>query len=89
MGALEFILGMVISAWFYMALPLVYVKLRGKVAKGKAFMLALLNFFLVKIILSMVFMAFGFESANSLDFFLGATLWLFVASRYMTDKKGL
>lgn len=79
---LQLALSLVITGAAYFAFPLFYVHKKGKVKKGKARLIAFINFLICHIIFLII--------AVSLDLSAGSygapILWLFVTEAYLHDK---
>lgn len=75
-----------ITGLIYMALPILFVKFRGKVSRGKAFLLAFLNWFIIHFILISVYGAIFPGEADSL-IYSGPVLWLYISWKYLSIKK--
>lgn len=72
-----------VTGLFYMIGPIIFVKLRGKVTRGKAFLLALLNWIIIYAIFINVYYAI-FPGETDTIVNSAPALWLFIAWRYMT-----
>jgi len=84
---MEILLLILITGLFYMIGPVIFVKLRGKVTSGKAFLLALLNWIIIyAIFISVYYAIFPGETDTIVN--SAPALWLFIAWKYMTVKNG-
>jgi hypothetical protein len=79
---LQLALSLIITGVVYFVFPLIYVHKKGKVRKGKARVIALINFLICHIIFLVI--------AIYLDLYAGSfgapILWLFVTEAYLHDK---
>ena len=82
---MDILLLILITGFFYMILPFIFVKRRGKTTSGKAFILAFINWFIIHIIFLAIYYAIFTDDAGTTVNSVPA-LWLFVAWRYMTVK---
>ena len=82
---MEILLLILITGLFYMIGPVIFVKLRGKVTRGKAFLFALLNWIIIYAIFMTIYYAiFPGDADTTVN--SAPALWLFVSWRYMTVK---
>jgi TPR repeat protein len=82
---MEILLLILITGLFYMIGPVILVKLRGKVTRGKAFLFALLNWIIIYAIFMTIYYAiFPGDADTTVN--SAPALWLFVSWRYMTVK---
>lgn len=79
---IEFLLLFLITGLFYMILPVLFVKLRGKKTSGKAFLLSLLNWLLIHIIFISIYNMVYPGEIDSIVY-SGPILWLYISWRYM------
>ena len=82
---MEILLLILITGFFYMILPFIFVKRRGKTTSGKAFLLAFINWLIIHFIFLAIYYAIFPDDAGTTANSVPA-LWLFVAWRYMTVK---
>lgn len=80
---MEILLPILITGLFYMIGPVIFVKLRGKVTSGKAFLLSLLNWFIIYIIYLVIYnMIFSGEISTAES--IGPSIWVIIAWKYLT-----
>lgn len=80
---MEILLLILITGLFYMIGPVIFVKLRGRLTRGKAFLLALLNWGIIYAIFITIYYAI-FPGETDTVVNSAPALWLFISWRYMT-----
>ena len=82
---MEILLLILITGLFYMIGPVIFVKLRGKVTSGKAFLFALLNWIIIYVIYRVIYNLIFPGEISTLNS-SGPALWLYISWKYMTIK---
>jgi len=77
---LYILIGIAITGVVYLAFPLFYVKKYGKVGREKAWVIALINFFTLHIVFTIIAIAV-FDAAETTA---GPILWLFISKSILT-----
>lgn len=85
MDFVYFLLLILITGFFYMIVPVVFVKIYGKVSSGKAFLISLLNWIILYVIYRIIYNLIFPGDINALNS-SGPALWLYIAWKYMTIK---
>lgn len=86
MFVIEFLIIVIITGFFYMIGPVVYVKIRGRVNSRKAFWLSFLNWMILHtVFLGIYNLIYPNEISTATS--IGPGLWLFFAWKYMSVKE--
>jgi hypothetical protein len=84
---MEILLLILLTGVFYMIAPVIYVKRRGKVTRGKALLLSLVNWLTIQFLFLIIYVLI-FPGEIDSYVYSGPALWLFVAWKYMTVENG-
>lgn len=85
MDLLYLVLPILITGIFYMIVPVIYVKVYGRVSSRKAFLISLLNWIMIYILYRLIYYLVLPNDISTLDS-SGPALWLFITWKFMAVK---